>query len=242
MNPSTKTAATLTTTVGLLVAAIIATAGPAMAHARVESGQSHAAFSAPPSGGVTAREERPSEFSPLAWSKLLASLAAGFEAVREPVSTLGESLVERERLPFGVGNLLPPEVVEFYNCLTEEDRRVLRDIVGRIGEFETEEQVLEVLKAKSEKLYNNAVELRTFMNEKLTALNPNAKSFIDSVVETLKALKPKGEEKPGLKLLRARANEVIEKYMALDEEAKESLKGQFPKLATGIQHFAGVFG
>lgn len=47
----------------------------------------------------------------------------------------------------------------------------------------------------------------------------------------MKALKPKGEEKPSLNKLREAYNEVVEQFAALPEEAKEDLKTNFPKLA-----------
>lgn len=49
------------------------------------------------------------------------------------------------------------------------------------------------------------------------------------MIEKLKSLRPKGEEKPNLEKLRAAANELIDQYKALSEEAKENLKTTFPK-------------
>lgn len=51
-------------------------------------------------------------------------------------------------------DLVPPEVTNFYNELTEEDKQILKEIAGRHEEFQNEDQALEALKAKSEKLYN----------------------------------------------------------------------------------------
>lgn len=41
--------------------------------------------------------------------------------------------------------------------------------------YETEDQALEALKAKSERLYNKAVELRNLLKARISALNPAAK-------------------------------------------------------------------
>lgn len=93
-------------------------------------------------------------------------------------------------------DLVPPEVTTFYNELTEEDKQILKEIAGRHEEFQNEDQALEALKAKSEKLYNKvgdwwnwlkndpvfqAVELRNLVKGKIDALNPEAKEFVTGV-------------------------------------------------------------
>jgi len=140
------------------------------------------------------------------------------------------------KIPEEFKGILPPEVSEFYDAMSEEEKQHIKEIAANHAQYETEEQALEALKLKSEKLYNKAVELRTLLKTKLEALNPAAKAFIDSVVEEVKALKPKGDEKPNLTEIRKKAQEIIEKYKALPEEAKDSLKGQFPKITSVIQN------
>lgn len=49
--------------------------------------------------------------------------------------------------------MVPPEVKTFYDELTEEDKQVLKEIAGRHDEFKTDEDALNALKEKSEKLY-----------------------------------------------------------------------------------------
>jgi Mg2+ and Co2+ transporter CorA len=140
------------------------------------------------------------------------------------------------KVPDEFKDFLPNEVTAFYNELTEAEKNILKEIAANHAKYETEEQALEELKGKSEKLYNKAVELRQLLKEKLDALNPAAKAFIDGLVEEVKKLKPKGEEKPNLVEIRKKAAEVIEKYKALPEDAKESLKSNFPKITGVIQN------
>ena len=139
-------------------------------------------------------------------------------------------------IPEEYRDLVPPEVTNFYNELTEEDKQILKEIAARHEEFQNEDQALEALKAKSEKLYNKAVELRNLVKGKIDALNPEAKEFVTGVIEKMKALRPKAGEKPNLEELRKQANEIIEKYKGLSEEAKESLKSNFPKITGIIQN------
>ncbi|UNP29268.1 hypothetical protein [Lysobacter gummosus] len=79
-------------------------------------------------------------------------------------------------------------------------------------------------------IVGKATELRTLVKNKIDALNPEAKSFVTSVIEQAKALRPKAGEKPNLEELRNKGNEVGEKYKALSDESKESLKSNFPKI------------
>nr|AFI80890.1 fatty acid and retinol binding protein [Radopholus similis] len=144
--------------------------------------------------------------------------------------------IDLNSIPEEYRDLVPPEVTTFYNELTDEDKAVLKEIAGRHEEFQTEDQALEALKAKSEKLYNKAVELRNLVKGKIDALNPDAKAFVNAMIEKVKALRPKPGEKPNLEELRKQANEIIEKYKALSEEAKESLKSNFPKITGVIQN------
>nr|APT68073.1 fatty acid and retinol-binding protein [Pratylenchus penetrans] len=159
---------------------------------------------------------------------LLAFIAIAQAAVIPPLDL--NSIPEEYR------DLVPPEVTTFYNELTEEDKQILKEIASRHEEFQNEDQALEALKTKSEKLYNKAVELRNLVKGKIDALNPDAKEFVTGVIEKLKALRPKPGEKPNLEELRKQANEIVEKYKGLNDEAKESLKSNFPKITGIIQN------
>jgi hypothetical protein len=74
-----------------------------------------------------------------------------------PEEYRGEPKEKKSRIyrqfPSLLSDLVPPEVTTFYNELTEEDKQILKEIAGRHEEFQNEDQALEALKAKSEKLY-----------------------------------------------------------------------------------------
>ena len=65
--------------------------------------------------------------------------------------------------------------------LTDEDKSVLKEIAANHASYENEDQALEALKAKSEKLYTKASELRTLLRTKINALKSDAKSFVENV-------------------------------------------------------------
>lgn len=167
---------------------------------------------------------------------LMICVAAVLVAVAVQVESAALPISLPAKVPEEFKEMLPEEVTVFYNGLSEEEKGILKEIAANHAKFETEEQALNELKTKSERLYNKAVELRTLLNEKLAALVPEARQFIEKVVEEVKKLKPKGDEKPNLTELRKKANEVIEMYKALPEAAKESLKAQFPKITSVIQN------
>ena len=56
--------------------------------------------------------------------------------------------------------MVPAEVTTFYNELTEEDKQILKGIAARHDEFKTDEEALNALKEKSEKLYAKVGEER----------------------------------------------------------------------------------
>ncbi|KAH7731395.1 fatty acid and retinol binding protein [Aphelenchoides avenae] len=140
------------------------------------------------------------------------------------------------QLPEQFKEFVPEEVKSFYAELTEEDKNILKEIAAKHAEYENEEQALNALKEKSEKLYEKANNLRNLVKEKVDSLQAEAKTFVNSIIEKLRALRPKGDEKPNLNKLRDTANEVIESYKALSDEAKENLKSTFPKITSVIQN------
>ncbi|MBT2748756.1 MULTISPECIES: hypothetical protein [unclassified Lysobacter] len=75
-----------------------------------------------------------------------------------------------------------------------------------------------------------ATELRNLVKDKIDALNPDAKEFVTGVIEKAKALRPKTGERPNLQELSRSGDEVAQKHRALSEDAKESLKSNFPKV------------
>ena len=140
------------------------------------------------------------------------------------------------QLPEQFKEFVPDEVKNFYAELTEEDKTVLKDLAAKHAEISTEDEALNALKEKSPKLHEKAVALRTLVHDKINALQPEAKGYVNGIVEKLKALKPKGDEKPNLNKLRETANEVIEQYKSLSDAAKTDLQTQFPKITSVVKN------
>jgi len=139
-----------------------------------------------------------------------------------------------DAIPEQFKDILPAELIAFHKGLTPEDKAALKKVAENHAKYENEDQALEALKAENEKLYEKAVELRKLVKDKIDALIPDAKAFVNSMIHKVRALKPKADEKPNLAAIRKEASELIEKYKALSDEAKESLKAQFPKIHSVI--------
>uniref|UniRef100_A0AC34PU90 Fatty-acid and retinol-binding protein 1 n=1 Tax=Panagrolaimus sp. JU765 TaxID=591449 RepID=A0AC34PU90_9BILA len=145
-------------------------------------------------------------------------------------------------LPLGVGNLpdqfkefLPEEAKDFYADLTEQDKNDLKEIALKHEDFKTEDDALNALKAKNEKLYNKAIALRNLVKEKIESLDTEAKTFVENAIAKMRALRPAPGAKPNLAELRKAANDIIESYKALSDAGKENLKTTFPKITGVIQ-------
>jgi len=138
-----------------------------------------------------------------------------------------------DKIPEQYQEFVPEEVKKFFANLTDDDKAVLKELAGKHAEFETEDQVLEAVKAKSPSLYEKVHALRTLVKNKIDSLQPDAKAFVTGLIEKIRALKPKGDEKPNLAKLREAANQVIEQFNALSEESKTNLKNTFPQI-TGV--------
>jgi predicted nuclease with TOPRIM domain len=83
-------------------------------------------------------------------------------------------------------DIVPEDVKDFYKDLTDEDKQVLKEIAQNHASYENEDQVLEALKAKNEKLYNKAKELHTHLKTKIDSLKPDAKAFVESASSILR--------------------------------------------------------
>jgi len=145
-------------------------------------------------------------------------------------------LMNFDKIPEQYQEFVPEEVKKFFANLTAEDKAVLKELAAKHAEFNTEDQAMDAVKAKSPSLYEKVNALRTLVKGKIDSLQPDAKAFVNGLLEKVQALKPKGDEKPNLAKLKEAANQVIEQYNALSEESKANLKATFPQITGVIQN------
>jgi len=168
---------------------------------------------------------------------VLAAVAVTLLVVTEARPDAGNSmLLNFDKIPEQYKEFVPEEVKKFMAELTDEDKSVLKEVAGRHSSFETEDQALEAVKEKSPALYEKVKALHTLVTDKVNSLSDEAKTFVKASIEKVKALRPKGEEKPNLNKLRETANQIITEYNKLSEEAKTNLKNTFPQITGVIQN------
>ncbi|KAH7694597.1 fatty acid and retinol binding protein, partial [Aphelenchoides avenae] len=126
---------------------------------------------------------------------------------------------------------VPEELKSFNPHLSEKDTKVLGEIFTNHNLFQSDEQALDVVEANREQLYRSSDALASYVQAKTMSLQPEAKEFIDLVLEKLSHMMPKdGHRKPTRTELREDVEEVIDVYEALSDVDKENLKTTFPKI------------
>ncbi|SCE32153.1 fatty acid retinoid binding protein (Gp-FAR-1) [Streptomyces sp. DvalAA-19] len=237
--PRTPAATAARTSIALAVltaAALSATAPLASAHAAPPSSspsaRAHAGLPATGSAGPAATGVAGGERArPALVQAALPRVLAGVAALDEPVLGLVSLLESGERLS-ELARTLPLEVSTFYLWLTDEDKAVLKEIASHAGAYANEDELLEALKEKSPRLYEKAVELRDLVKAKIESLTPEAKTFVASVIEKVRSLKPKADEELDPEKVRETVQATVEQFRALSAEAKSDLARAFPILTS----------
>jgi len=150
---------------------------------------------------------------------------------------IGGSLIANfDKIPEQYQEFVPEEVKKFVDSLTPEDKATLKELAGKHAEYNTEDQVMEAIKTKSPTLYEKVNNLRTLVKGKIDSLEPEAKTFVNNLIEKAKSLKPKAGEKPNISVLREEATKVIEQWKALSQAAKDDLKAKFPQIHSVLEN------
>ncbi|KAK0418798.1 hypothetical protein QR680_013778 [Steinernema hermaphroditum] len=159
-------------------------------------------------------------------------------AVATQAAPLPFAEVDIEKIPEGIRVLIPKEVVEFYKGLTPEDKQILKGLGEEAKDlkFQTEQEAIEALKAKSESLYNRAKVIYDLVKSKVDALQPEAKDFFKQTVAAARSLRPVSGQVPSVNTIKETIRGVISKYQALPESAKTDLQQKFPQITALLQH------
>uniref|UniRef100_A0A7E4W1Q9 Fatty-acid and retinol-binding protein 1 n=1 Tax=Panagrellus redivivus TaxID=6233 RepID=A0A7E4W1Q9_PANRE len=120
--------------------------------------------------------------------------------------------------------LVPPEINKFYNSLTAEDQDIVKDVLNNPGKFSTFDGLLEDLKGRSSFLYDKATSVISTFTSSLDGLGPEAKQFIDDLIERGRAV----GMNISIDVLKDEVYKAFEKYKLLPPEARDELKNAFP--------------
>ncbi|VDM70126.1 unnamed protein product [Strongylus vulgaris] len=130
-------------------------------------------------------------------------------------------------------DVIPKEAKEFFTGLTEEDKKVIKDVVRDSANMNADE-ALAALKEKSPELGAKAEKLYAVMKEKVDALGTEAKTFIRLIFTMIRKVHSEIVlgNKPSKDELRKKVESAISKYNALPDPAKDDLQKQFPLLSS----------
>ncbi|KJH45547.1 nematode fatty acid retinoid binding protein [Dictyocaulus viviparus] len=157
-----------------------------------------------------------------------------------------------EDIPAEYREMMPKEAKEFLTGLSEDDKKVLKDIAKNYATYKNEDEkcyrflnsfcfkVLAALKEKSPELGAKAEKLHIMVKEKVESLGDEAKAFAKEVLCFVKMIKGARKiqasvvagNKPNLAELKEKAQTAINKYKALSDGAKEDLQKHFPILTS----------
>ncbi|VDO92832.1 unnamed protein product [Heligmosomoides polygyrus] len=159
-----------------------------------------------------------------------------------------------EDIPSEIRELLPPNVVKVLKSITPQERQVIGEILQHADKFNTDQEVLDFLKAKSPSLHTKAQAFYTIIEAKVAALGPEAKGFFMKAIFTLYWLFSTNElqvksalrnltkhllagQRPSAASFDAALAKYTNEFKALSPAAQQQLKTQFP-IMTSIIHKA----
>ncbi|GMS87336.1 hypothetical protein PENTCL1PPCAC_9511, partial [Pristionchus entomophagus] len=156
---------------------------------------------------------------------LLAFVAAA--ALAAPFNSIDD-------VPAEYKDLIPAQAKEFLTGLTEDDKKVLKEVAANYANYKSEDDVLAALKEKSPELAAKAEKLHNLLKEKIDALGDEAKTFAKEVIGEARKIQAAAisGNKPSLEELKKKIVDGVEKFKALSPEAKADIEKQFPITAS----------
>ncbi|GMR62005.1 hypothetical protein PMAYCL1PPCAC_32200, partial [Pristionchus mayeri] len=126
--------------------------------------------------------------------------------------------------------LIPAQAAEFLTGLSEEDKKILKEIGANYASYKDEDEALAALKEKSSDLYEKAEKLRGMLKEKVDQLGAEAKAFLEELLADARKVQVAvvAGNKPTLEELKQKVIAAYEKFVALSDEAKADLEKVFP--------------
>ncbi|CAJ0598497.1 unnamed protein product [Cylicocyclus nassatus] len=133
-------------------------------------------------------------------------------------------------IPVEYRELIPAEVKVFIIGLSDADKKVLKEVLHSTSDFENEDQLVDAIREKSPDLAERANKLSDMYKTKLAALGPEAQTFAKEMMKNCLKVRLQyfGGKNPSRADLKKIALDLIEKYKALSNDAKEDLKKEFP--------------
>ncbi|GMS87338.1 hypothetical protein PENTCL1PPCAC_9513 [Pristionchus entomophagus] len=150
------------------------------------------------------------------------------------VAALAAPFNSIDDVPAEYKDLIPAQAKEFLTGLTEDDKKVLKEVAANYANYKSEDEAMAALKEKSPALFEKAEKLHNLLKEKIDALGEEAKAFAKEVIGEARKIQAQivAGNKPSLDELKKKVVSGVEKYKALSPEAKADIEKQFPITAT----------
>ncbi|PIO69001.1 nematode fatty acid retinoid binding protein, partial [Teladorsagia circumcincta] len=133
--------------------------------------------------------------------------------------------------------LLPDEVKNFVKGLSESDKAILREVAHKYDEqHKSDEAAIAAIKAKSPELGARVENIHNTLQQKIEALNPEARDFAKEMYALTRKLhlESVAGRKPSVLEITELTQKAIDRYKALPKSAQDELKKQFPALVHGF--------
>ncbi|GMT17318.1 hypothetical protein PFISCL1PPCAC_8615, partial [Pristionchus fissidentatus] len=146
------------------------------------------------------------------------------------VAALAAPIESIDDVPAEYKDLIPSQAKEFLTGLTDDDKKILKELAGNYATYKTEEEALNALKEKSPALYEKAEKVYSLVQSKIDALGDEAKTFATDIIKEARKIQASvfAGNQPTLDELKAKAVAEFAKYEALSPEAKADLEKHFP--------------
>ncbi|KAH7719237.1 Fatty-acid and retinol-binding protein 1 [Aphelenchoides avenae] len=135
-----------------------------------------------------------------------------------------------EDMPQEFRDFIPKDMQDLYKSLTPAEIKTLKRAHARHVDTD---QIMASLKKIDPKLFEKVNKLWLKYKAGIDRLNPDAKEFAEEVLRNLNALRASGQLLDKGKMKDA-AGLLVLRYDTLDDDAKSSIKQQFPQIAKTI--------
>ncbi|KAL6726233.1 hypothetical protein Aduo_008225 [Ancylostoma duodenale] len=139
-----------------------------------------------------------------------------------------------EDIPEKYRELIPKEVADHLKAITDDEKKILKEVLKDYAKYKDENEYLAALKEKSPTLHEKAKKFHEFIKAKVDALGDEAKAFVKKVIASARKMHADilAGNKPSLEELKNTVKTYMAEFNALSPAGKEDLKKNFPILTS----------
>uniref|UniRef100_A0A0N4ZB61 Fatty-acid and retinol-binding protein 1 n=1 Tax=Parastrongyloides trichosuri TaxID=131310 RepID=A0A0N4ZB61_PARTI len=139
-------------------------------------------------------------------------------------------LPDPDKVPYMFRHLVPKQFHDRLFKMSDDDRNAVKQIIARHNEYKNINEALNALKIIRPSLYNLSIEIKEYIDEKLSLLEPEAKKYITKRIDDYRKIRPTIEHKTTYSEINETLRHTISDFIKLPESAKESIRKTFPNI------------